>query len=188
MVPKHTMRDIVATTRVDRHGDRFTREALEEAVAHFESTYIPVLFNHDPRVPPLGRSVEADVEQLELDDGEWGLIVTSEMFDMSATPPPLSSEREMSVRTFALDQVTVVRDRSYRHEGDAAIFDELTANTAVSVERLEKKALEPISASVRVFFVGAAAFVTGILNKMSGDTWEYAKPRIAKLLAHRKAD
>jgi hypothetical protein len=181
-----TVRTILATTRVDRHGDRFTREALEGAAQQTVAAYIPMLFNHDPRIPPLGRTVRAFVEQLP--DGEWALVAESEVFDTSGPLPPLATDREMVIREYPLDQITVVQDRSYRHPDDRAIIDDLVQGLPVNVEVYGKKALEPLSVLILAMSAGAAAFAGGFLNKMGSDAWDYLKPRIAKLLVRRKED
>ena len=57
----------MATTHVDRHGERLTRSALESLVRQLRANYIPIGFEHDPRFPPLGRMIDATV--VELPDG-----------------------------------------------------------------------------------------------------------------------
>lgn len=52
---------ITLTTHVDRHGDHFTREALVSMVDQIDKHYIPVNIEHDPRIPPQGRVVGAEV-------------------------------------------------------------------------------------------------------------------------------
>lgn len=180
------IRTVWATTRVDRHGGRFTREALEGAAEQARSAYIPILFNHDPRVPPLGRTGRTFVE--ELPDGEWALVAESEIFETSGPLPPLASDREMLIHTYPLDRITIVRDRSYRHSDDVAILDELARDLSVRIEVMEKKALEPLSVLLLAVSAASAAFAGGFLSKMGSDAWDYLKPKISQLLTRRHID
>jgi hypothetical protein len=54
---------IFATTHVDRHGDKLTYESLLGVVEQIRQGYVPMMFNHDPRVPPIGRLVDAEVRE-----------------------------------------------------------------------------------------------------------------------------
>lgn len=182
----NTIRTILATTRVDRHGDRFTREALEDAAEQAKSAYMPILFNHDPRVPPLGRTLRTFVE--ELPDGEWALVAESEVFETTGPPPPLTSDREMLIHAYPIDRFTIVRDRSYRHSDDLTILDEIASDFSINIEVMEKKALEPLSVLLLAVSAASAAFAGGFLSKMGSDAWDYLKPRIARLLARRRID
>jgi hypothetical protein len=181
-----TTRTIMATTRVDRHGDRFTREALENAADQVKSAFLPVLFNHDPRHPPLGRTLEAHLVQL--DDDEWALVAESEIFDPSTPLPPVSSEREMSLHAFPENRITIISDRSYRSQEDRALIEELSSRLSAHAEVMEKKALEPLSVLLIGMSAAATAFMAGFLNKMGGDAWNCLKESAKKLLANRRAD
>lgn len=176
---------VIATTRLDRHRDKFTREALEAAAEEMSSVYLPMVFNHDPRIAPLGRAVEAEVQ--ELPDGEYGLVVTQEVFEPGDELSDLTGEREMAMRRLEHERFTVVCDRSYSAPEDAAILNEL-AEAGIKVEREEKKALEPISVLLLGVGVAASAFAAGFLNKMGADTWDCLRPRLRKLLSRRREE
>ncbi len=52
---------ILSTTHADCHGERFSHESLLGAVEQVRRGYVPMMFNHDPRFPPIGRLVDAEV-------------------------------------------------------------------------------------------------------------------------------
>jgi hypothetical protein len=71
---------VAATTHLDSHFSRFTKEALEQAAAQINRGGRPaVTVEHDPTLPPLGKQTRAWVEQCE--DGEYQLVVEHEIFD-----------------------------------------------------------------------------------------------------------
>ena len=178
-----TVRTLVATTKIDRHGDRFTRESFDDAAREMSTRYVPMLWNHDPRHPPLGRTIRAEVQELE--DGEWGLFAVSELFEENEVPP--LGDRDMVVREVAADVFTIVRDRSYRHEEDQRVLDDLRGS-GFRIDTEEKKALEPLS--VLVIAVGAAAsmFAAGFLNKMGSDAWDALKTAVRRLLDRKRRE
>lgn len=177
---------VLATTHVDRHGDRLTKEALEDAVAQTKSAYIPMVFNHDPLIPPLGRTVNAEVR--ELPDGEYALMAITEVFEPGDDLRAPSEDRELRIRMYEQGVLTIVYDRSYRNEDDLQVLNEIAGSPQIRLESEEKKALEPISILLLALAAGVTAFSAGFLNKMGADTWDYLKPRLAHLLARRRTE
>ena len=73
-------RIILATTHIDRHSMRMTREALEGTAEQINHGSRPLLtVEHDLSLPPYGKVVKAWVEPR--DDGEYQLVVENEIFD-----------------------------------------------------------------------------------------------------------
>jgi len=69
------MQQLLATTHVDSHGMKMTKEALEGAVRQINGNIVPGMgVEHDVTIPPLGKFVEAFIH--ELPDGEYGLFAT----------------------------------------------------------------------------------------------------------------
>lgn len=77
---KMKVKAIMATTHVDRHNMKITKEALESGVRQINGDYA-LVFNleHDVTLPPIGKVIEAGIEQLE--DGEYQLVATNEVFE-----------------------------------------------------------------------------------------------------------
>ena len=176
---------IFASTHVDAHGDRLTLEALEKAAAQSERQLLPVNFNHDPRIPPLGRMVKVEVVQLP--DGEHALVAHSEISESGDVITPLFG-RERPLQQVQRGTIEVVFDRSYRSELDTSTLEEIRGLPGVSTSCLEKKALEPLSVLTVAFGLWAAgSYLSGVLNQMGADTWEYLKTRI-KILQKRRRE
>lgn len=182
----HVEKQIIATTHVDRHGDVIAREALEDAAQQASERCIPVLYEHDPRVPPVGRTRSAEVMQLP--DGHHALVATSEMFEPGDVVPPLNGGPSIALRELA-DGINLTVDRSYRHESDRKVLAELERQ-GVTITRHGKKSLEPISVLLLAFSIIAHGF----FQKMGGDLWDAVRDvdwplvwtRIRKLLNHRR--
>jgi len=177
---------VIATTHVDRHGDCCSREALEDAAAQARSAFIPMIFNHDPRIPPLGRTVDAQVRQLA--DGEYALVTILEVFEPGDVFQTPRGDREIRLREFKQDKVTIVHDRSYGSSDDQLILAELAEYPEIRLEKDEKKAFEPISVLLLALGVAATALATGFLVKMGSDTWDYVKPKLAGLLSRKRME
>ncbi|MBU3202747.1 hypothetical protein [Clostridium algidicarnis] len=75
------LKGIGATTELDRHNCRFTREALENAANDVnDSGYVPsVGINHDSTIMPFGKVIRAEV--LPMDNGEYKMEITQEIFE-----------------------------------------------------------------------------------------------------------
>lgn len=75
------LKGIGATTEVDRHNCRITREALEGAVKNVNNSgSVPsVGINHDRSIMPFGKVISAEV--LPMDNGEYKMEITQEVFE-----------------------------------------------------------------------------------------------------------
>jgi hypothetical protein len=80
MADEPNMQGVFATTHVDRHGDRFTKEALEQMVEDFRSSNRPnwIYWNHETTLPPIGHLGDQQVELRE--DGEYQIVGDSTLF------------------------------------------------------------------------------------------------------------
>lgn len=64
---------IMATTHLDRHNQRFTKEALEDMVNQInDSSALGVTFEHDLTLPFFGKVTKTYLKQLP--DGEYGVV------------------------------------------------------------------------------------------------------------------
>jgi len=80
---------VISTTHIDLHNECLTKEALEGMVEQISNKSIPVNWEHNPIVPPIGSIVSASVEPTK--DGEYALVGTIEVFDLSSFPTILES-------------------------------------------------------------------------------------------------
>ena len=180
------MKGIVATTHRDLHGDVITREALEDAAEQAAQRCIPVLYEHDPRFPPVGRTRKAEV--VELPDGHHGLFTVSEIFEPGDVAPPLNGGPSIELSELA-DGITLIVDRSYLDESNREILSELAAQ-GVTIRGQGKKSVDPISVLAVAFSLVAAGF----LSKAGADLWDWVRDagwpavwtRVRKLLSSRR--
>jgi hypothetical protein len=178
-----TVKARITTTHVDRHGDRMMLSALESALEHYRTKYIPVGIEHDPRIPPQGRVVS--VEIVALDDGHYALDADIEMFEAGDQPPLEPGGREIPVGRFGEHPVTVMSDRQLREQRDQE--DIMAIADALDGERSEeiKKALEPIAILTIAGTFVLGAFATGFLSRVGEDAYDAAKQAIKRLFARR---
>ena len=71
---------IIATSRLDKHNMRFTKEALESGAKLINGDRCSAFtIEHDATVPPIGKVLKASVR--EEDDGEYLLVAQQEVFE-----------------------------------------------------------------------------------------------------------
>ena len=174
---------VLATSHVDRHGDQVSVEALRSLVEQVERTYIPQTMDHDPRIPPVGRLVSAELRVRE--DGEFEVFGTTELFD-EGEPPYKDDGRLMPIATVHGEELEVFYDRSYENDADRETLDEIRGLTAGRLQPELKKAFEPLSllALAGVFAIGA--FAGGFLNKMGSDAWDATKEKLKELFRRKR--
>lgn len=167
----------MATSHVDLLGDRLTREALEGMARQTKDWYIPYMYNHDIRYPPLGRAVSAELIQLQ--DGEYGLQLTTQIFEPSDSPQSLTGDgRRMVVREGEIETIGILYDRTFRDKAGLDLLDELAALLPPQGEprEYEKKGLElvgTLTILAGTFVVGAIA--KGFFSKLGSDAYEKLK-------------
>jgi len=74
-------RSVVSSTRMDKHGMIIMKEALEEIAQSFNEGPIPILVEHIPFVPPIGKVIAGRV--VLSGDGEHELEVIQDFFENS---------------------------------------------------------------------------------------------------------
>jgi hypothetical protein len=173
------------TTHLDRHGERFTLEALESAERQIQSNIIPQGIEHDPRIEPIGRIISAKI--VKLNDGEYALDGISEIFNDLNTIDEIT-DRELVLHEYAEDSLEIRSDRNYRSEDDIKILNEISEllNCSKPPQEEVKKALEPLSV---LWICGAfvlGGITTGFFNKLGSDAFDLLKSKLSRLLSKRK--
>lgn len=154
----------LATTHLDRHGERFTLGALETMVEQSNRQVIPIGSEHDPRIPPLGRVIMTEL--VELEDGEFAVEGVAEIFDEDYENLTDTGNREIPVRKYKKGTFNVVSDRNFRDEESKKDIEDLKSilNNAKTEEEI-KKSLDPIS----ILTIGGAFILGGIANGFFGE-------------------
>jgi hypothetical protein len=176
---------IVATTHIDRQNDKLALSALEGMAEQIKREYIPLLHEHDPRIPPHGRLISAQIEQLE--DGEYALKCAVELFEPGDEIPLSDETREIPIWDVSPNYLEVIYDRSYIEEVDQTLLAELVTTTGGTKQEYGKKGLDPLSILIIAGSFVAGNFAVGFLQKMGADAWDKFKNKLKKLAEHKRA-
>jgi len=140
--------------------------ALEGMLEQTKSDIVPMLWNHDPRIPPIGRLLSGRIDKLP--DGEFAFVGTSDLFEPDDEIPLIDDGREIPIR-IPEAPVEVIFDRSYMSTEDQEDIDFIARTTGGGKQEAGKKALEPLSilAIVGIYLLGR--FAEGLLQKVGED-------------------
>lgn len=177
----------LATTHIDRHGERFSIGALETMVEQSNKQIIPLGYEHDPRVPPLGRVIKTEL--IELEDGEFAVEGIAEIFDNEFVGITDTGNREIPVRTYDKGIFKVVSDRNFRDEESKKDIEDLKniLNNAKTEEEI-KKSLDPIT----ILTIGGAfvlgGIATGFLGEIGADAHNILKEKLKNIFKKPKVE
>lgn len=179
---------ILSTTHVDAHNEQMTLSSLESMSKQANDNIIPLIVEHDPRLPPIGRIVSTQIKQLE--DGEYALEGTfcicesEDEFNLLA-----DDKREMKIDEHPINSLSIMYDRSYQNSEDITLIYELNEIVKSGSEPAfyTKKALEPISVFYIVGGFALANVAAGFFNQIGSDLWEIFKNKLKKLLSNKTA-
>lgn len=146
------------TTHVDKHNERVPVDALDDFVNLVNQQYVPVGVEHDPRIPPIGRLISAQIE--ELPDGEFAVDGIAEIYEQGKEIEFKDDGREIPLE-LASDRIQISPDRSYFQPEDKELLLELQEIVKGEIRSSIKKALEPIS-----ILIISASFIAGELHKV----------------------
>jgi hypothetical protein len=178
------VKGIIATSHIDSHGDMLSPEGLKDMVKQINTQYIPIMIEHDPRIPPKGRIKSAKL--IKLKDGHYAVEGIKEIFEEGDDISEVDSSREMPLPTNEFGVLQVMFDRSYGDKESQQIINDISNLLNSSPQKYEKKALEPIS----VLIIGGGfilgGIITGFFNKLGADAWDALKIKLKKLLQTKK--
>lgn len=180
---------IFATTHIDLQNERMALPALESMIEQANQYYIPVNIEHDPRIPPIGRIISAQLKQL--DDGEYaveGVIEAFESGDESLLQA--GDKREIRLLEHSFDHLDISYDRNYENASDQELIQDINSllKTKSNPQIQIKKALDPISTLTigGAFILGGVA--AGFLGKIGSDAWDTFKEKLKILLNKKKVE
>ena len=183
----YTTREIAATTHLDLHHERLASSALEGMARQIRERYVPVMWNHDIRFPPLGRVTSARV--VDLDDGEQALETESEIWESGDPIASLAGDGRVLVKEhFDAPGFEVRVDRGFRSEEDRQATVEIAQldGRGRRPVLVGKKALEPDPVLVIAVGTIAGAIALGFFQRLGEDIYEQLKSRLARLVSERE--
>jgi hypothetical protein len=176
---------IIATSHVDLHHEQLAMSALDGLVDQVNSSYIPNGIEHDPRYPPAGRLLSAEL--VDLPDGETGVKAVIELFD--ETTEPGDSTRSVPLHVDDYPRFAIELDRSVAQHDESGDVGALAKLSGLPPLHMRKKALEPLAELVlTIGFVALGAIAVGALEKMGADGWDAVKTVLANRYRLRKHD
>lgn len=180
------IQEIIATTHVDLEKDRFMLSALEGMVDQINSNYVSMWFEHDPRIPPIGRLVSAKIEQLP--DGEFVVKGIAEVFEPGDHIKFEDNGRRMPIGRAPMDGIQVIHDnRSWLDDDLPTAFKDLRDIAGVELGYYGKKGLETIQVlTISASFI-AGSIAAGFLKKIGSDAWDSFKKRLSEAVLHKSA-
>jgi len=174
---------VMATTHVDVHSTRFTRESLEAAAEYLRGRYIPLLVEHD-LLRPLGRILGATVRQRT--DGEWELAAQGELLEADNDTVPMHPGREFRVSKPEQDGLRLVAgDEFMRDPNSRAVLKEIGDVLRNPLAFEGRRALEPpdLIKLAGIYVLGKVA--EGFLSELGTDGYASLKRVMARLFASR---
>jgi len=175
---------ILASTQLDQRGEMFSRSSLESAAALLKRHYLTLGIEHDPRIAPVGRVIDAWVE--DLPDGSSLLRSVGELFEPEDQLPP-QIDRTIVERTYEAGRLQVVFDRTYENQEDIAEINDI-AERFGSKPRFEgKKALDPLSVPLigGSFVLGKIA--SGFFKEIGSDSYKWLKTKLSGLIERQRS-
>jgi hypothetical protein len=173
---------VMSTTHVDSHNERLQRRDLEAMAEDLKSDWVPLWYEHDPRIPPNGRVVDGYVEELE--DGEVALVGIVEQFEASDNFT-FDNTRAMKIAR-APACVSVEFDRSYRDRTSQALIVDMSNLLGTEARPQAKKALDPLSILTLTVQATLGGIVGAVAKTVTDDVWAKLKKKISLALARRR--
>ena len=167
------------TTHVDKHNERMSAEALNDFVNLVNQQYTPVGVEHDPRIPPIGRVISAQIE--ELPDGEFAVDGIAEIYETGQEIEFRDDGREIPIE-LPSEGIKISPDRSYLQPNDKELLIELESLVNGEIKPQLKKSVDPISILIIAASFAAGGIAQGFLGKIGEDVWEKLKFKINELV------
>lgn len=152
-------------------------------VDQVKTAYIPMGIEHDPRIPPLGRVITAEITHLP--DGEYALDAKVEVFE-EGDVVPLTGVRRMKMNFCESEAVVLVDDRAFRDNDDQKLLEEVRSILGAERETEGKKAVEPIAVLIIALKIGASGIVGGIGKRIGEDLWRSIRPKLKALFQRKR--
>lgn len=178
---------IVASTSIDAHGDKLTKEQL-----FFLFMQIPQEFilnqQHDLSKPPIGRIYNKRF--VEISDREFAIKVDVDVFDeelfeeMRSFSISYTGERLTLNPSSRADIEILFNPLIFSREDMLSLIKISDETIQIDAIELKQKALEPITVLILKFVLISAAI--GFFGKLGSDVYDVLKAKLRQLANRRK--
>ena len=177
------LKGVFATTHRDSHNEALAPEGIEMLVEHMNSRCIPIWIQHDPRIPPAGRCIRAEVQTLP--DGELAVVGEAEIWEAGDAVPFLPNRR-MPLGEPDDDRPFVSFDRSLSDEATLQDLREIERLIGCHARSELKKAVDPLTVlTIGGTFVGCA-IANGFLKQLGADAYKTLKEKLKGVFRRRR--
>lgn len=180
-----TLNATMTTTHVDLDNERMSVEGLQSFAATINANYLPFTVGHDIRKAPIGRVASAKV--MALDDGEFAVEGTVEVFEQDDTPSSLRGDgRRLRIESENIATFKIGYDRTYETVEGRQLLEELKhlSPASRSVPQI-KKGLDYVSV-LTVMIAAGGLIAKGALEKLGQDAYGKLKKVLMDYFSRRR--
>jgi hypothetical protein len=179
------IRAVMATTHVDRHNDRLPLEALRSMKQHIDTAYLPFIVGHDPRCPPIGRVVRAEITTLP--DGEHAIEADVEVFEPG--DEVRSDGRTVHYRPLPADDLILTVDRTFSQEEFESAVAAIARLFGTAPVYEVKKALDPIAViGIGLGTVAVGKFAGAFFSKLGSNAADALCAHLKEVFRRKSSD
>ncbi|MCL2759524.1 MAG: hypothetical protein FWD22_04870 [Treponema sp.] len=179
-------KSIIATTHVDSARRRITKNEIEHLVEAYNTQYIRMTDEHDPRKIVIGRTIACKL--LKLDDGEYAAEATYELFD--GKDPVKDDDNKYLVIENANqnENISIYLDDSYNVKDKFEKVKELKSLIKKSndLSLNIKNSIEPLSVLIIAGTFVFGKIFEGFFHKIGDDIYEKFKDKLFEVLETQK--
>jgi len=182
-------RQILATTSVDMHGEKLSKDELVEMCNHFSPKMV-INNEHDLSLPPM--AIATNLSIVEADDGEWAMVgdvVVNDLetfknkggFSMSWLGDIYTTKRNVPA-----DIEIYFNPRCFPENEVLLLIQASDDLVTINARQLKQKALEPVLILI-IKFVSASA-LAGFFGKAGADAYDSLKKKISTLISSKEKE
>lgn len=185
MLEINTMEREKYTMERTRVVDRtfISKEALESLVKQTKEYYVSVWKGHDPRFPPIGRVVDAEL--VKTGEDSYEAVGEIEFFDETMNLNEIG-DKELYVKEYSNKYLQIFYDKNFLDKEDQAIISEIAELFKSEARKEEKHCIEHVAIiSICASFV-FGSIAAGFLKKLGEDSYLSLKNKLSELFQKKK--
>lgn len=173
-----------ATTLPDKAGEVMPVSVLQKMVEDINSHWVTIGIEHDPRIPPHGRILSAQLVHRE--NGYYAVEGEFQVFENGEEVPYAQDKAEIAQREVAPGEILLYRDKAYTDPELKQLTNELATALGAHIHEEFKYSLDPISVlTVAVGFVGLS-LLTGFFQKMGEDLSDTVRSKLKDIFTKKR--